>query len=142
VAGNITANNLSSVQQYAFTDDVAAISSKYIYYRIRIVDLDHSMKLTNSISVKTAEPRNNTMTISPNPSSAEAQVKIKLTKAGTGALVVFDASGKTVLKQQVNLSAGSNSVVINNSNSFAEGYYTVRLIVNEESFSSKLLIWK
>lgn len=142
VAGFVKANNLTSVQQYKFTDNVAAFTSKYVFYRIRVVDLDYSMKLTNTVSVKISDWANKEMIISPNPSSTNAQVKLKISRAAIGDITVFDATGKTVLKQQVSLLAGNNSVIINNITKLSEGYYTVRLIANNETFSSKLLIWK
>ncbi|MGF2411612.1 T9SS type A sorting domain-containing protein [Ferruginibacter sp.] len=142
VAGNISANNLTSVQQYKFTDNVAAFNSKYIYYRIRIVDLDHSMKLTNTVSVKIADWRSNEMTISPNPSTTNAQIRIKLSKPAAGDIAIFDATGKAIQRQKASLLAGNNNIIINNITALPEGYYTVRLIANDEVYSTKLLIWK
>lgn len=142
VAGNIKANNLTALQQYKFTDNVAALNSKYLYYRIRVVDIDLSMKLTNTVSVKIADWKTNEMIIAPNPSSNSAQIRIKSAKAGAGVVTIFDAGGKGVLTQQVNLLAGNNSVTLNNITSLTEGYYTVRLIANEETYSTKFLIWK
>jgi hypothetical protein len=142
IAGNVKPNNLTSVQEYKFTDNVTAFNSKYIYYRIRIADLDHSMKLTNTVSVKTVDWKANEMTISPNPSSTNAQIRIRITKATAGDITVFDATGKVVLKQQTSLLTGNNSIVINNITTLAQGYYTIRLIANDEVFSSKLLVWK
>jgi len=142
VAGNVKANNLTSMQQYSFTDDITAINSKYVYYRIRISDLDHSMKLTNTVIIKILGPKGNEMTVSPNPSSTNAQIKVVATKAGAGEIAVYDASGKIVLRQQATLLIGTNSIALNNITSLSEGYYTIRLTSNNESFSSKLLIWK
>jgi hypothetical protein len=138
----VPANNLSTVQQYNFVDDISTFHSKYIYYRIRIVDLDHSMKLTNTVLIKIVELKGSEMTVSPNPSSSNAQIKIKAVKAGVSNITVFDASGKTVLRQQATILPGNNSIVVNNISALREGYYTIRLLVNEEVFSCKLLIWK
>ncbi len=142
VAGNIKANNLTALQQYKFTDNVAAINTKYLYYRIRVVDIDLSMKLTNTVSVKIADWKTNEMIIAPNPSSNNAQIRIRTAKAGAGVVTIFDAGGKAVLTQQVTLLAGNNSVTLNNITSLTEGYYTVRLIAHEETYSTKFLIWK
>ncbi|GAB2828793.1 T9SS type A sorting domain-containing protein [Ferruginibacter profundus] len=142
VAGNVKANNLTSTQEYSFTDDVATFNSRYIYYRIRIADLEYSMKLTNTVIVKIAGPKGNEMLISPNPSNSHAQIKVITKKAGSGDITVFDAAGKLVLKQQASLLEGNNTIIVNNITSLSEGYYTIRLTTNNESFSSKLLIWK
>jgi hypothetical protein len=142
VAGNVKATNASSVHQYKFNDNVAAINSKYIYYRVRIIDRNQSMKLTNTVSVKTTEISSNEMSVMPNPASGNAQIRIKTAKASTGLITVFDASGKTIQNQKTNLSAGNNTIVINNVTGLSEGYYTIRLVTNEETFTTKLLIWK
>ena len=142
VAGDVKANNLTSVQNYRFTDNIEAYNAKYIYYRIRISDLDHSMKLTNTVIVKIAAPKANEMIVSPNPSSSNAQIKVITKAAGSGMITVFDASGKVVLKQQVSLLTGCNTIVLNNVTLLSEGYYTIYLLANNETFSSKLLIWK
>lgn len=142
VAGFVKANNLTSVQQYKFTDNVAALTSKYIFYRVRVVDSEHSMKLTNTVAVKISDWVSGEMIISPNPSSTNAQVKIKMNKAAMGDITVFDATGKIVLKQQATLLAGNNTIVINNITKLNDGYYTVRLIANDEIFTTKLLVWK
>jgi len=142
VAGNVKANNLMTVQLYKFTDDIAAYNCKYIYYRIRIADLDHSMKLTNTVILKVDEPKANEMIVLPNPSSSHAQLKVKVIKACTGNVAIYDAAGKVVLTQQASLLMGNNSIIINNITSLSDGCYTIRLIANNEIFSSKLLVWK
>lgn len=142
VAGNVKATNATNVQQYKFKDNVVALNSKYIYYRIRIIDRNQSMKLTNSVSVRTTDFKSNEMSVMPNPASGNAQIRIKAAKASAGEITVFDASGKAVQKQQANLSAGNNTLVINNVTALSEGYYTIRLVTNDETFTTKLLIWK
>ncbi len=142
VAGNVKANNLTSVQHYKFTDIVTTFNTKYIYYRLRILDIDHDMKITNTVSVKVSDWKNNGMIISPNPSSNNAQIRIKSAKAVVGDISVFDATGKIVLRQQAQLLVGNNTIVLNNITTLTDGYYTIRLIANNETFSSKLLIWK
>ena len=141
-AGFIKASNLTSVQVYSFTDNVTAFNSKNIYYRIRISDNDYSMKLTGIVSVKIADWKSNQMIVAPNPSSSNAQIRINLPKAVKGDITVFDATGKAVIKQQAALQAGNNIIVLNNITALSEGYYSVRLIAGNETFNSKILIWK
>ena len=142
VAGYVKSNNLTTVQLYSFTDDVSAFNSKYIYYRVRIVDNDHSMKLTNTVILKVDDPKANEMLISPSPARSNAQIKVKAIKAGKGDIMVFDASGKVVLHQQAALLQGNNTIIINNITNLSDGYYTIRLVANDETFTSKLIIWK
>jgi hypothetical protein len=100
------------------------------------------MKLTNTVIIKISGPKGNEMTVSPNPSNSNAQIKLVATRSGAGDITVYDASGKIVLRQQAALLIGTNSIALNNITSLSEGYYTIRLTSNNETFSSKLLIWK
>jgi Secretion system C-terminal sorting domain len=141
-AGTVNANKLSSVQQYKFTDNVASFSNKYIFYRIKVIEQNSSAKITNVVSVRLTSWKANEMIISPNPSSTNAQIKINTAKASKGDISIFDAAGKVVLRQQAPLLAGNNSIILNDITTLSGGYYTVRLVANEETFTSKLLIWK
>jgi Secretion system C-terminal sorting domain len=141
-AGTVKANHLTAAQQYKFTDNVAGFSTKYIFYRVKVIDQNSSTKITNVVSVRLTDLAAKEMTISPNPSSTNAQIRIKMTKAAKGDISVFDATGKIVLRQQASLLAGNNSIILNGITTLSEGYYTVRLVANEETFTSKLLIWK
>jgi Secretion system C-terminal sorting domain len=141
-AGTVKATHLTAAQQYRFTDNVASFSAKYIFYRVKVIDQNNSTKFSNTVSVRLTDIAAKEMTISPNPSSTNAQVRIKMTKATKGDISVFDAAGKVVLRQQASLLAGNNSIILNDITTLSGGYYTVRLVANEETFTSKLLIWK
>ncbi len=141
-AGTVKANHLTAAQQYKFTDNVAGFSAKYIFYRVKVIDQNNSTKISNTVSVRLTDLAAKEMTISPNPSSTNAQIRIKITKATKGDISVFDATGKIVLRQQASLLAGNNSIILNDIVTLSGGYYTVRLVANEETFTSKLLIWK
>jgi hypothetical protein len=141
VAGYIKANNLTTVQQYDFTDDITNLTVKNLYYRIRIIDKEHSMKLTGTVWVKIADSENSQLIITPNPASGSAQAKINCSKAGKGTISIYNAAGQLVSQQNISLQKGSNAILLNNITSLSQGYYTVTLRINEETKSSKLLIW-
>ncbi|MEI7736268.1 MAG: T9SS type A sorting domain-containing protein [Ferruginibacter sp.] len=141
VAGYIKANNLTTVQQYDFADDVSNFTVKNLYYRIRIIDREHSMKLTGTVWVKITESENRQLIITPNPASGSAQAKINCSKAGKGTIHIFNAAGQLVLQQNITVQKGSNAVLLNNITLLTPGYYTVTLLINDETRSSKLLIW-
>ncbi len=87
-------------------------------------------------------PKTSSMSISPNPSSSAANIKVIVTKATKGDITVFDATGIVVLKQQASLVTGNNTIILKDVTTLSEGYYTIRLVANDEIFTSKLLVWK
>jgi hypothetical protein len=100
------------------------------------------MKLTGTVLVKIADWKNNQLIITPNPAVGSAKAKVNSRKAGKGTLSIFDAAGLLLSKQNITLQKGNNSIVINNITTLSQGYYTITLQVNNETISSKLLIWK
>jgi hypothetical protein len=139
--GYVKAANKPTVQQYQFADNVPQ-NAKYIFYRLRMIDADQSKKYSNTVSVRIADSRVGEMNIVPNPSNSNAQIRISITKAGRGDISVFDATGKQVLHQQSNVLAGNNNIAINDITTLTDGYYTVRLIVNNQTYTTKLIVWK
>ncbi|MBS1510100.1 MAG: T9SS type A sorting domain-containing protein [Bacteroidetes bacterium] len=142
VAGNVKANGLTSEQQYSFTDPETSLAAKNVYYRIRIVDVEHSMKLTNTVIIKAVSSKAAVMTVFPNPSNDNTQLRITVQKAGQGVVTITDVAGSLVSTQQVTLLQGNNILPLNNTQKLSEGYYTITLAVNNETYTARLLIWK
>jgi hypothetical protein len=140
--GQVRATGLSQTQPYKYVDNVALLTSKFIFYKVKIVDMDGSTKLSNVVSVKTTDWNTGEMIIAPNPSSSNAQLKFKVSTASKADIVVYDAAGKIILKQQAIVQVGNNSILLNDITKLSDGYYTVRLTTTTQTFTSRLLVWK
>ncbi|MEO7045885.1 MAG: T9SS type A sorting domain-containing protein [Ferruginibacter sp.] len=138
----VTSRNSLSKQNYTYQDNNIPSGATVLYYKLRIVDKDASFKYSNVVTVKVSAARAKDFLITPNPASTNAQIRFNADKAGQAQIIVFDAAGKAVMQQQANVLTGNNSIAINNIVKLSEGMYTVRMIVNNESFSSKLIVWK
>jgi hypothetical protein len=86
--------------------------------------------------------KNAEMSIVPDRASGEAQVRFKSTKNGDAVITVTDESGKVLLRQSSKFSAGINNISITSLLTLDEGTYTVRLVTNNQTYSSRLLLWK
>ena len=86
--------------------------------------------------------KNSEMSIVSNRASGEAQVRFKATQNGEAIITVLDEAGKILLKQSSKLSTGVNNIGITNLLTLNEGSYTVRLVTNNQTYSSRLLLWK
>lgn len=74
--------------------------------------------------------------------TGNTQVRFKAVKAGQAAITVLDEAGNIVLQQTNEVTSGVNNLPIINLLKLAEGNYTVRLIINNQTYSSKFLLWK
>jgi hypothetical protein len=78
--------------------------------------------------------------IFPNPTSGKITVQINVTKSTVINAEVVDASGKQVLKQQLNFNTSETSQSVNIS-SFADGLYFIKL-TNSENKTETIKIIK
>ncbi len=97
---------------------------------------------TDQIQVTGNDDRNKDLSILPDRASGEMKVRFKAAKAGTATIEVADEAGKVVLKQAAQLTTGINNVPLVNSLKLNEGFYSVRLVTNNQTYSSSFLIWK
>ena len=86
--------------------------------------------------------KNTEMSIVSNRASGEAQVRFKSAQNGEAIITVVDESGKVLLKQSSKITTGINNIGITNLLTLNEGSYTVRLVTNNQTYSSRLLLWK
>lgn len=142
IAGITTPRNSLSKQNYTYQDNNIPSGATVLYYKLRIVDKDGSFKYSNVVTVKVGAAKAKDFLITPNPASTNAQIRFNADKAGQAQIIIFDAAGKAVMQQQASVFAGNNSIAINNIVKLSEGMYTVKMVTNNESFSTKLIVWK
>ena len=98
---------------------------------------------TTSISDKKSESTaKKGLSIMPNAATKDIKIILVNDKATEATIEVIDENGKKVLQQSAQLTAGNNNINIDNFHSLNEGTYTIKLISNNETQTSKFLFWK
>ena len=82
------------------------------------------------------------LSIMPNAATQDIKIIFSIYQAANAKIEVIDENGKKVLGQSAILTAGTNSINIDNFHSLNEGTYTIQLISNNETQTSKFLYWK
>lgn len=82
------------------------------------------------------------MSIMPNAATKDIKIILVKDKATAATIEVIDENGKKVLQQSTQLTAGNNNINVDNFHSLDEGTYTIKLIANNETQTSKFLFWK
>jgi hypothetical protein len=127
---------VTSFNVYNFIDPVALNGT--VYYRLKIAT---SGQTFYSGIRKLNHAGDMTVSVSPNPASNIVSVTLYATQVGSGKLTLFDATGRNVLSQQINVFVGSNQYSINISG-LQNGLYWMRLEKASETSIHKLLIEK
>jgi Secretion system C-terminal sorting domain len=133
--------NVTSRQDYQFSDDLSAISGPVFTYRLKMVDIDGQFKYSNVIMIRKETSSIYGITINPNPVS-DGMATVRFTAATTGGIEfrVVDLSGKIILHQQNKVQEGNNSISINGLDHLLPGMYVMKLSNGDEIQSAKFTI--
>lgn len=129
--------NTSTPQNYNVEDFLSFNSTGY--YRLRQVDFDGIEEIFGPISVNCAENDNN-LIVYPNPTQNNFTVLIKTDKViDDGLILIYDLSGKEVIREKINLLSGTNTINFND-NGLASGSYIIRVMTESNDFTPVKLV--
>lgn len=118
--------NSSTVNVYSLNDNVSAVFSSQLYYRIKQYDLDGSYYYSKTIALrKNSKPLE--LLLYPNPSAENLFVNVRSAVAEKVNLTVSNLSGLQVITQQINLFAGNNSLTVNGIDKLPPGAYQLSI---------------
>ena len=127
--GNEAAKGTASTkEQYIHADNLTTISGETFYYRLKIIDKDGNFTYSSIILIRRDQKMTTGLSILPNPVVTGGVVTVRFSAAVAGKtdLRVIDMAGKTVLKQQVNVFEGNNSVALSNLDKLLPGVYVLQ----------------
>jgi hypothetical protein len=142
VAGVVSRAVQLNVQQLlSYTDDITALTSSVIYYRIKAIGKSGAIKYSNIVVLRNSKQQTK-LAVVPNPAYDYALVRFYTEKESMITLRLIDNTGKTVLLQQQKVARGNNTLQLNDLAKFSSGVYTIQLTVNNEVTTQKLIINK
>jgi hypothetical protein len=126
-----TTNNIT--EDYFFVDATPAKGINY--YRIRIVDIDNSYKLSVVRNVKNLGVAE--LSINPNPVLQTMKVNIEAESTENAVLVVSDLMGKKIISKNILVSAGANNIEIPVSQ-LSKGTYLVAIRLSNQALVKRI----
>ncbi|MGI8950815.1 MAG: choice-of-anchor J domain-containing protein [Chitinophagaceae bacterium] len=128
------AGSSSNVSNYSFTD--AKLLSGSDYYRLKQIDLDGRFSYSSVIKLDFTKFD---WAILGNPVTNNSWVQLQLDKPANVSLQIISLNGKIMeIINKGNISAGTYTVPLNLSNA-APGMYVIKMIVNNQIFSMKVI---
>jgi hypothetical protein len=122
-------NNTSAKETYQYGDDLIALNGDIFFYRLKMVDADGTFKYSNVILIRKDQKNIIGLTLSPNPivSGGTTTVRFEASASSAVEFKVVDMSGRVVLKQQNNVTEGTNSIAITNLDRLQPGMYVLQM---------------
>jgi hypothetical protein len=111
------------------------------YYRLKNVDVDNTTSNSNIIVIEFNENKNvlDATTVYPNPFSNKITLQIPSLNKATAAIEILDIHGKVISNMNKSVEPGINSLDIDNMTNLQMGVYMVKISVDGESKTFKLI---
>jgi hypothetical protein len=116
-----TVNSLT-IKKYAIQDDVSAIASSLVYYRILQVDVDGKKSYSKVISIRLKKANSN-ISVFPNPFKNYVNINLDWTNNETANIKVFTLTGVELINNSIQLYKGNNYVFVNQLMNLKAGTY-------------------
>ncbi|MEO8404903.1 MAG: PQQ-dependent sugar dehydrogenase [Chitinophagaceae bacterium] len=118
--GTVTPNGSND---YNFSDrDAYSQSSLLLYYRLKMVDNDQSAKYSNVITISLTDLVG-IVIATPNPTAGQTKITMTAAVDGRANWQIVDNAGRVVMKSNVQLKSGANSMPLDISKLAAGLYY-------------------
>jgi hypothetical protein len=125
-----------SHSEYSYVNGFSSPGNNY--YQLTMTDLDGTV--TNSVVVNIkCEAVSNKISIWPNPFSRYISISMESASPGPVSMVLFDAMGKIISRQQGQLQKGGNRVIFDGTDNLPAGNYYLQLIHQNKAEHFKLV---
>jgi hypothetical protein len=134
------AGNSSKAISYNFVDkDVWLLSVAEVYYRLKQVDLDGKYIYSNIVRVDKNVKEANALSVFPNPYSNDYSISFTAINEGSATVEMMDLQGKVIAVKNAAVVNGVNTISMNEASTVRAGIYFVRINVNGEMQTLKLV---
>ncbi len=132
---------LNTIEDLAFTDDIANVNSEIIYYRIKVISKTGEVQYSNILVIR-KQLNKSALTIVPNPATDNVSIAFFTVKESVVKIRLIDENGKLVLVKNQKVAKGNNIIQLTGLDKYSSGIYIIQVYVNNEVVSQKLVLIK
>lgn len=135
---DIAGRNANLVTNYNYSDNIAGLSGKNYYYRLRIVDISGNGEYSGVVLLKVGSKAN--VEILGNPVTAGSSIRLTLPAAQRVLFRIFDAKGRLLNVSYRDAMAGVNRYSLTMFGKLPAGTYTVEAVANAQRFIKRVIV--
>ena len=136
-AGTVAGKNTNAETSYQYNYNLSTGNAHY--FRLKIIEADGSFTYSQVITITKKCAFSFSLNASPNPTSENLSLTITQPSSGKTTIVILNAIGAIVYKNEQLLNAGENIIPVNKMNKFAAGTYLVRVANSNGTISKKII---
>ena len=139
-----TQADLAATAIYNYDNNIAGIPFRYIYYRLKLIDITgddkYSMIIKISVAPFDGAGFKNAVTIISNPVKDVMQLLITAVKDNKAQVNIYDQMGKIIYTKNIPVEKGNNVLTIKEMANMPIGIYNTVVIIGNELFTRKALL--
>lgn len=134
--GIVNASSLNDSYTFLDTHPTGGIN----YYRIKKLDVNGSYSYSAVVKISSENNRIFSINIFPNPIVDKINITLNSFKNTAGVIVIADALGRVLYRQQKQIVKGTNVLSIEKSNNFSKGFYSISLHVDGAIYHDRFCV--
>jgi fimbrial isopeptide formation D2 family protein len=138
IASKAGSGNSSLKLSYAANDNVAAVTSAIVYYRLKQFDIDGRASISKVVSVRLKKTAGD-FSVSPNPFRKNINVNIEWDKNEITAVKVFSVTGTVIVSKSVKMTKGFNYVAIDELSTVPAGNYIIQFNTSNGRITKQII---
>lgn len=131
-------SGLNEISSYELTDNIAAVETDIIFYRLKsVVNAQAKSTYSDIIAVKRKRVNEEAVIIFPNPVSGKLQILIEAEKETQADLVIIDKTGRKIYQFKSVLKKGNNSILFQQAGNLPSGLYFLHIQTGSQVINKK-----
>jgi hypothetical protein len=118
--------NNAVAAEYTVTDNIAALTEKIIYYRLKVVDKDGKYTYSSVVKLNLAA-QESSIAVYPNPVSTASALSFTSDITGKALIKIIDKTGSVLLTDRINVNKGNNAVKLPGTQNLLPGAYMLQV---------------
>jgi hypothetical protein len=132
----------STEADYSYIDDVSNLYSRFVYYRIKLVNVNSVINYSHVISIHLTNVNEEIkVNISPNPVRDIMQLQVLASSGSIMRFELFDQSGKLISSRKIERK-GRTVITLDDLVNKSRGMYVALVYIDDKIFRQKLLLIK
>lgn len=129
------------IASYSYTDE-ERLTASMVFYRVKVVDRNGSVKFSRIIAISKDPNLAAGIKVLPNPVRTNYNLLVTSPETGKASIEIADLAGHVIERMEIQVQKGSLVVPLVNPSSRPYGMYLVRLNLEGNVYSTKLLYVK
>ena len=130
---------LDQLTYFSGVDNIISVSSNIIFYRLKVIAKNGQEVYSNVVLIRKSIIKI-PVSVYPNPANDITSVQLYLEKETEVTISIKDVTGRWVHTQKVRAFKGNNKLPLTGLSRFSKGVYHVQILINNDLFTSKLII--